>query len=86
MSSIFDAMTREKNKALFDECRSTQRNGKVERMFETFFGRIRAMLNGAGVKDQLRSGFWAESAMTVRYLLNVTSIKKEPLLIQVDGL
>jgi hypothetical protein len=55
-------------------------------MFETFFGRIRAMLNGAGVKDQLRSGFWAESAMTVRCLLNVTSIKKEPLLIQVDGL
>jgi hypothetical protein len=58
------------NKALFDECRSKghnvkfefsgprtpQRNGKVERKFQTFFGRIRAMLNSAGVKDQLRSG------------------------------
>jgi hypothetical protein len=53
------------NKALFDECRSKeynmnfessdpqihQRNSKVERKFQTFFGRIRAMLNSAVVKD-----------------------------------
>jgi hypothetical protein len=74
------------NKALFGECRSKgynvkfefsgprtpQRNGKVERKFQTFFGRIRAMLNNAGVKDQLRSGVWAECAMTVTFLSNVT--------------
>jgi hypothetical protein len=74
------------NKALFDECRSKgynvkfefsspqtpQRNGKVERKFQTFFGRIRAMLNSSGVKDQLRSGVWAECAMTVTFLSNVT--------------
>jgi hypothetical protein len=55
----------EVNKALFDECRSKgynvkfglsgpqtpQCNGKVERKFQTFFGRIRAMLNSSGVKD-----------------------------------
>jgi hypothetical protein len=50
----------------------SQRNGKMERKFQTFFGRIRAMLNSAGVKDQLRSGIWAEFAMTVMFLLNVT--------------
>jgi hypothetical protein len=79
------------NKALFDECRSKeynvsfefsgpqtlQHNGKVERKFQTFFGRIRAMLNSAGVKDPLRSGVWAECAMKVTFLLNVTSIKKK---------
>jgi hypothetical protein len=55
------------NKALFDECRSKgynvkfefsgpqtpQRNGKVERKLQTFFGKIRAILNSAGVKDKL---------------------------------
>jgi hypothetical protein len=49
----------------------------VERKFQTFFGKIRAMLNRAGVKDQLRSGVWAECAMTVTLLLNVTSIKNK---------
>jgi hypothetical protein len=58
------------NKALFEECRSKgvgikfefsgpqtpQQNGKVERKFQTFFGRIRAMLNSADLKDRLRSG------------------------------
>ena len=58
------------NKTLFEECRSKcygikfefsgprtpQRNGKVERKFQTFFGRIRAMLNSAGLKVHLRSG------------------------------
>jgi hypothetical protein len=54
-----------------------QRNSKVERKFQTFFGRIRAMLNSVGVKDQLRSGVWAECAMTVTFLSNVTSIKNK---------
>jgi hypothetical protein len=49
----------------------------VERKFQTFFGRIRAMLNSAGVKDQLRSGVWPECAMTVTFLSNVTSIKNK---------
>jgi hypothetical protein len=45
--------------------------------FQTFFGRIRAMLNSAGLKDHLRSGVWAECAMTVTFLSNITSIKNK---------
>jgi hypothetical protein len=80
-----------RKQALFDECRSKgynvkfefsgpqipQSNGKVERKFQTFFGRIRSMLNSAGAKDQFRSGVWAECAMTVTFLLNVTPIKNK---------
>jgi hypothetical protein len=83
----------EENKALFDEGRSKgynvkfefpgpqnpQRNGKAERKLQTFFGRIRVMLNSAGVKDQLRSGVWEECTMTVTFLSNVTSIKNKEL-------
>jgi transposase InsO family protein len=79
------------NKALFEACqsqgygvkfkfsgpRTPQQNGKVERKFQTFFGRIRAMLNSDGLKDHLRSGVWAECAMTVTYLSNITSIKEK---------
>jgi hypothetical protein len=61
----------------FSSPRTPQRNGKVERKFQTFFVRIRAMLNSAGVKDQLRSGVWTECAMIVMFLLNVTSIKNK---------
>jgi hypothetical protein len=69
------------NKALFDECRfkgynvkfefsgprPPQCNSKAEKEFQTFFERIRAMLNSAGVNNQLRSGVWAEYAMTLTF-------------------
>jgi hypothetical protein len=71
----FDCLKRTatKNMALFEECQSKgygikfefsgpqtpQQNGKVEREFQTFFRRIRAILNSAGLKNQLRSGVWA---------------------------
>jgi hypothetical protein len=35
------------------------------------------MLNSAGLKDHLRSGVWAECAMTVTYLSKITSIKEK---------
>jgi hypothetical protein len=35
------------------------------------------MLNGAGLKDNLRSGVWAECAMTVTFLSNITSVKHQ---------
>jgi hypothetical protein len=54
---------------------STQHQGGKK--IPTFFGRIRAMLNIAGVKDQFRSGVWAECAITVTFLSNVTSIKNK---------
>jgi hypothetical protein len=34
------------------------------------------MLNSAGLKDHLRSGVWAECAMTVTYQSNITFIKE----------
>jgi hypothetical protein len=36
--------------------RTPQRNGKVERKFQIFYGRIRATLNCAGLKDRMRHG------------------------------
>jgi hypothetical protein len=33
------------------------------------------MLNSTGLKDQLRSGVWAECALTVTFLSNISSIK-----------
>jgi hypothetical protein len=47
--------------------RTPQRNGRVERKFQTLYGRVRAMLNGAGLKDEFRSKLWAESASTATY-------------------
>jgi hypothetical protein len=35
------------------------------------------ILNSSGDKDQLRSGVWAECAMKVKFLSNVTSIKNK---------
>jgi hypothetical protein len=55
----------------FSGIKNFQHNGKVEKR------RIRAMLNSTGFEDQLRSGFWEECAMTVTFLLNVTSIKNK---------
>jgi hypothetical protein len=40
----------------FSGPRTPQRNGKVERKFQTFYGRISAMLNNAGLKNGVRSG------------------------------
>jgi hypothetical protein len=39
----------------FSGPRTPQRNVKVERKFQTFCARIRSTLNGAGLKDDLRS-------------------------------
>jgi hypothetical protein len=77
------------NKALFEACqsqgyglkfefscpRTPQQNDNVKRKFQTFFGKIREMLNNLGLEDHLRSGVWSECAMTVTFLSNITSIK-----------
>jgi hypothetical protein len=54
-----------------------QRNGKVERKFQTSYGRIRALLNCARLMDTLRSGVWAECARTDTFLSNITSAKNK---------
>jgi hypothetical protein len=71
-----------KSKALniifeFSGPRTPQRNGKVERKFQTFYGRIRATLNCAGLKDRVRHGVWAECANTVTFLSNITALKSK---------
>jgi hypothetical protein len=79
------------NKSFYNACRSNgylikfefsgprtpQRNGKVERKFQTLYGRIRAMLNDAGLEDDVRSGVWSECANTVTFLSNITSTKTQ---------
>ena len=61
----------------FSGPRTPQRNGKVDRKFQNFYGRTRSMLNGAGLKDELRSKIWAECVMTTTYLSNIIATKSE---------
>jgi hypothetical protein len=73
----------------FSGPRTPQRNGKVERKFQTLYGRICAMLNDAGLEDDVRSGVWSECANTVTFLSNITSTKTQdkcphPLLFKVN--
>ena len=39
-----------------------QQNGTVEQSFATSFGRVRAILNQAGIKNELRYDLWTECA------------------------
>ena len=41
-----------------------QQNGRVERKFQTLYGRARAMLLGSGIKKPLRVKLWPEAANT----------------------
>jgi hypothetical protein len=59
----------------FSGPRTSQRNGKVERKFQTLHGRIQAMLNGTGLEGELRDKIWAECVMNVTYLSNIMSTK-----------
>jgi hypothetical protein len=52
-----------------------QRNGKVERKFQTMYGRIRAMMNDSEIDGEFRDGLWAECACTDTYYDNLI-IKK----------
>jgi hypothetical protein len=61
----------------FSGSQTPQRNGKVGRKLQTFFGRIRGMLNSAGVNNHLRSGVWPECAKTMTFLLNLALIKNK---------
>jgi hypothetical protein len=47
--------------------RTPQRNGKVERKFQSLYGRIRAMMNDSEIDGEFRDGLWAECASTATY-------------------
>jgi hypothetical protein len=59
----------------FSGPRTPQRNEKVEKKFQTLYGRIRAMLNGAGLEGELKDKIWSECLMNVTYLSNIMSTK-----------
>jgi hypothetical protein len=61
----------------FSRPRTPKRNGKVERKFQTLYGQIRAMLNDAGLEDEIRSGVLSEYANTVTFLSRITSLKDQ---------
>lgn len=53
-----------------------QQNGVVERVFQTLYNRVRAMLNGGGFEDEMRQLLWVECANTATMLENMT-VRKE---------
>ena len=54
----------------FSGPRTPQRNGKVERKFQTLYGKIRAMFNASGIDGEIRHGLWAECASTASFYEN----------------
>jgi hypothetical protein len=55
--------------------RNPQRNGKVERKFQTLYGSIRSILNGADLEGELRNKIWAERVMNATFLSKIISTK-----------
>ncbi len=56
----------------FTAAYTPQQNGKVERKFAAHYGRVRSMLNGADIPDDMRKKLWAEYAMTATILQDIT--------------
>jgi hypothetical protein len=50
----------------FSGPRTSQRNAKVERKFQTLYG-IREILKGADLRGELRNKIWAECVMKVNH-------------------
>jgi hypothetical protein len=62
--------------------RTPQRNGKLERKFQTLYGRIRAMMNDTEIDGEFLDGLWAECASTATYYDNLIinkNKKKSPI-------
>ena len=53
-----------------------QQNGKVERMFATLWGRVRAMNRRAGFGKKIRRKLWAEAAQLATDLHSVLVAKE----------
>jgi hypothetical protein len=61
----------------FSGPRIPQRNGKVERKFQTLYGQICTMLNDEGLQYEVRSEVWSECAKTVTFLSNISSLEAQ---------
>jgi hypothetical protein len=57
---------------------SPQYNGRAERKFPTLYGRVRTMLNAAGVPENIRNGVWAEAAKTATEIENLIVTETKP--------
>ena len=70
---------REKRNIKFEyTARNTpQQNEKVERAFATLYGRMRAMMNYAGIVPEKRDKIWTEVAATATKLENILVDKKD---------
>ena len=56
-----------------------QRNGRIERKFATYYGRIWACYKAANIKESdLKYGVWAECANTVAKLDNILTNSTKP--------
>ena len=54
-----------------------QQNGKVERAFASLYGRMRAMMLGAGLDESSKMKLWMEAAATATKLDNILSVAGE---------
>ena len=56
-----------------------QRNGRIERKFATYYGRIRACYKAAGIMDDdFKYKIWAECARTIAMLDNMLTSSTKP--------
>ena len=60
----------------FTAVKTPEQNGRVERLFQTLYGRVRATLRGAGIGEKYRQKLWAECAATITKVYTVT-VKRE---------
>jgi hypothetical protein len=71
----------------YSEPCTPQRNGKVERKFQTLYGRIRAMMNNSEIDGEFCDGLWAECASTATYYDNLIinkDKKKSPIVLMFE--
>ena len=71
--SLQKELTNSKPKITFEftSPRTPQQNGVVERAFATLKGRVRSMLNFAGIQDAKRIQLWCEAANTATKITNI---------------
>jgi len=62
----------------FTARQTPQQNGKVERAFASLYGRMRAMMMGAGFDESEKMKLWMEVAATATKLDNSLSPAGEP--------
>jgi hypothetical protein len=55
--------------------RTPQRNRKMERILQTFYGRVRAMLSGAGLQEEITSVIWDQCASTDIYYSKILATR-----------